>query len=736
MKMKPIIIKGEKLASPVEKGRPGGGKDNAYTYEEAKNNIIGNLLEIESKIKNEEEIFLSSEIIVCARMANGYMAKSYMPDFLQKNSNISIIGARKYSIEGSSEKSKLYFIKTDLEGLGNLKSNLESNNLNKTSRDQLCNLEKIDLLHSSEKISGFNDFDNEDAYDVEIVLHPLKENYRNAIKIINEYIGENYIVRKYKDGPIFILAHLDKNKISYLANFNFLRTLHPLRNIVIDNTNNKKIDGNLDIDIDIAKRNLKNMVKVGVFDGGVSSQNKLIEPFVNSYDISSEKATQEGIQHGTCVCGAVLFGEINKYKELPTPKVLVESFRVIPEKNIYFIIDNIEKIINDRSDIKIYNISFGPEIPIDDDEINRFTYALDKIAYEKNILFCVAVGNAGEVVEPFNRIQPPSDIVNGIGVGAYSEYNGKKYRASYSCIGRGREGAKVKPDILAFGGDELNPFHSISTVDDEKLFIQGTSFASPVVARKAAELLYLSNEITPLMARGILLHRANRELDNPIEEGFGILNPNIDDIVNCSDNEVTLVYKGSLLPKTYMKFPIPLPDLENTKGKVELEWTVTSNTPVNALDSDGYTALCIDDKFHPNEAVFKMTKKGSKPKQVNLSKDYKNYLDLEQQGYKISKFQVSDSPKYFTEEERRLDLQWDTVKRRFKNKMIGSINNPCLVLHCIPRGDEIIDKIDFCLVITVKIKNFACSLYDSILSEYPILTPLTLRHELYADVEV
>lgn len=62
-----------------------------------------------------------------------------------------------------------------------------------------------------------------------------------------------------------------------------------------------------------------------------------------------------------------------------------------------------------------------------DDNISRFTYALDRLTYnveegEINPLFCTAVGNDGNRGEYLNRIQTPSDMVNGLAVGAYT-YN-------------------------------------------------------------------------------------------------------------------------------------------------------------------------------------------------------------------------------------------------------------------------------------------------------------------------
>ncbi|SJP21926.1 Subtilase family [Clostridioides difficile] len=740
MKNKPILMKGERLAVPTKKGSSGAEKTSPYTYEESKEKIINNINDIKMNIKENKNLFIESEIILCARMAEGFLAKSYAPNFLQKIENISMIGARKYNIKEKSEKSKLYFLKTDVSGLDKIEKILQNNQLNSTDIKNFTKIEKIDILNSEEKIFGFDESEKNllQEENIEIVLHPLEKNIEKAIELVKNIVGNKIEVRKYEKGPIFILASVMKSKINNLADLNFLRTMHPLRNADIPETKNIDINGIPKIN-NSEKDCKEELIKIGVFDGGVISNNELLKGFVNKTELSTLPEEIKGLIHGTQVSSAVIHGPINDYLDsdiIPFPKVSVENFRVLPEKNIYVVIDNIEKVVEERHrDIKIYNISFGPSIPITDDEINRFTYSLDLLSKKYEVLFCVAVGNDGNVIEPFNRIQPPSDIVNGLGIGAYSKYEGKIYKADYSCVGLGREGAKIKPDLLAFGGDSRTPFHAASIDEGRRTLTSGTSFSSPVVAGRLGELLYLSEEINPLIARAIMIHNLEHKADNTKEEGFGILNKDVESMIYCKDseNEVTLIYEGSMFPKTYMKLPIPLPNLKGVDGKAELNWTIVSLTDVDGLDSDGYTNLCIEDKYHPNENVYAMHKNGCKPKKINIIKKYKEYKELIEEGYKKSKFQVNDGAKFYTEEEQRLDLKWDTSKKRYKNKMVSSIENPCIVLHCISRNN-ILDKISFCLVLTIKIKKYKANLYEDIMSEHPVLVPLDIREEVNVEV--
>lgn len=729
MSKKPILMKGERLIVPILKKQGFGEKELPHTYDEAKLKIQTSLSSIKDVVKSRKDKFLPNEIVICARMEEGYLAKSYRPDFLQKDNNMNLVGARKIKstkkdLNGKETtiENKLYFFRTSLRGIESFENILSNNLLSNTAEKGLCMLNNIELLDDNEKICGFKEEDKD--IEVEIVLHPLKKDYDLAIDKIKSIVGEKCEIRIYKDGPTFILAKMNKENLPNLVKYNFLRTVHPLRNINLPEMSRGTTADAPKLD----SININNNIKIGVFDGGVCLDNSLISPFTKSYDISTLPEDSNGISHGTAVCGAVLYGELNGYSAsdtIPSPKVTVESFRVLPEVNLYRIIDNIANVVNSRDDIKIYNISFGPSGPIWDDEINRFTYELDRLAYNKGVIFCVAVGNDGRLDEPFNRIQAPADLVNGIGVGSYSYYNNKKYRAEYSCIGLGREGAKIKPDVLAFGGDSRNPFHAISTTDGVRSYINGTSFASPVVAGKLGRVFSNSSEISTLMARSLLIHNAKGNCFDAKEEGYGIVSENIEELITCSDKKVTIIYTGEISERKYVKLPIPLPDkIKNNNGTVRIDWTIASLTDVNGLDPDGYTSSCIEDTFYPNSNKYRFTKTGKKPQIVDLEKNYCKGDELIENGYKQSALPISDSPAYLTEVERRENLQWDTIVRKSKSKRISSLDKPYIIMHCIPRESDGINKLKFCVCVTLEYVNYSGDLYNDIIEEYPILVPL------------
>ena len=180
-----------------------------------------------------------------------------------------------------------------------------------------------------------------------------------------------------------------------------------------------------------AKKKMRSNITVGMFDGGIIEDHVLLKGYAKENDVVNTTATSNSLQHGNSVCGAILHGHLGgktPSDELKNPSVFVESFRVLPAETqitstrdaesvhgMYETIDQIEAVVAERKDIKLYNLSFGPKEPILDDNISRFTYALDRLTYnveegEINPLFCTAVGNDGNRGEYLNRIQTPSDF--------------------------------------------------------------------------------------------------------------------------------------------------------------------------------------------------------------------------------------------------------------------------------------------------------------------------------------
>lgn len=752
----PIIANGELYVESILKKNGPNSKKYPYEYDEAKERIFRDIEILEERINKNEEVFMDDKVL-CIRLEPTFEAKSYMPGSLMIAEDMKIIGGRKYAYtnqEGQKESAKLYFVKTKNAGIGKLKRTLQMGTKDSVDawKNQIRSIKNIDLLKGEEKIQGITA--DWRSGEVEIVLHPLQENPEDMVRSFLEVAElkiEEVKIKSYESGLTFISAVCDKKKIEAMQKFNPLRALHPLGEIELDpfrmaqeapgpKPNSKKMKSN---------------IKVGVFDGGVNEENPLLKGYVKARDIVNAESTKRSIQHGTGVCGAILYGHLGGKTitdELENPAVFVESFRVLPTNNqissvrsaesihgMYETIDQIENTVESRNDIKLYNLSFGPKEPILDDNISRFTYALDRLTYkveegETNPLFCVAVGNDGNSGEYLNRVQTPSDMVNGLAVGAYT-FNplNERIRADYSCVGPGREGAKIKPDILEFGGSQDRPFIKVGVTDNTVAIDAGTSFATPLATGKIGNLMARSQRITPHLGRTLLIHNAKNEKGiRDSECGYGFGEDSVEDILRCDDKRVTILYEGELPAASTVKLPVFCPGVNQAAGKVRIIWTITTIVNPDITDTDAYTNNCIEDTFYPHSTKFNFTKKGQKAIKLNLSnpEESKMVEELLQHGYKMSSVPISGTAKKDNTENalRNNDLKWDTIIKKEKSMYAKSLLNPFLTLHAMGRNGYERETIQYFVVVTIEALGYKGNLYDNVLQTYTNLVPIEIQN--------
>ncbi|MGP8202186.1 MAG: S8 family serine peptidase [Limisphaerales bacterium] len=423
------------------------------------------------------------------------------------------------------------------------------------------------------------------------------------------------------------------------------------------------------------------------------------------------------------------------------------SIRALPTSDpkdidLYEAIDVIEAAVPARPDVKVFNVSFGPRGGMQDDVISRFTYTLDRLALAHKVTFCVAVGNDGDAGPDLDRIQVPADLVNGLGVAAHTRRRNVNVHAPYSCTGPGRECGKLKPDIAAFGGCELEPIHLVSLTPGLKILSFGTSFASPIAAALAAQAADGFERSTALLARALLVHTAEHPNGKPDHLlGHGIIRSTMAEIVRTGDNQVTIVFQGDIAPTKSMRLPIMLPPGLTTKGKVGITWTVAALPTVNSNHASDYTSACIEDTFYPNKRVFTFSVKDKlgkqKSKKIHLDDAASEAAQLVAHGWKRSELPTSESGnRYPKEQDRRtLDYKWEPIVRRHISKMADSLNEPFLILHAIPRNGATA-RLDYAAVVTISAPQFIGDLHDAVLRRFAALQPIRLRSEAEIRVQI
>lgn len=747
----PILANGELYAEPISKSIGGGDKERPHEYAEAKQRIVEAIDILQQKINDANEVFLDEKVL-CIRLEPKFEAKSYVPYSVvsaMSNGNPRIVGGRKYTIHTDDDEvsAKLYFVRTSDAGICQLKEIIQSGERDHIEqwRLQLQTLHTIDLLDPEEKVMGFDP--NWETGSAEFVLHPLPSKVDDVLSefFIHSGISKSRArIKTYDDGITFISAKCTKDNIKCARGYNPLRAVHPMGRITLSPVRTRNSGTCPTV---LESREIPT-TRIGVFDGGTDDTIPLLKDYVTAIDGTSAAAVDEYLEHGSGVCSAILYGNLagkTGSDILDPPCVSVDCYRVFPlsdpyDYELYEAIDLIENVVPNEPNIKLYNLSFGPEGAILDDSISRFTYALDKLAYEvppdsHNPLFVVAVGNDGELPHPFNRIQSPSDIVNGLGIGAYTlDASGNKIPAGYSCQGPGREGGKTKPDLLDFGGSIDHPF-IVPALDHATVSgMYGTSFAAPMVTGKIGKLMALSDKVSPHMGRTLMIHNAaSAECAFPKDQrGFGFSPTDVTDVLECTDNHVTIMYSGSILPTQYLSLPIFAPHINEMSGLVTISWTVSVVVAPYGNDPDAYTNNCLEDTFVPHSMIFNFYKKGHKPEKLNLlnEENIVRVKELINGGYKQSGAPVSHPAKLAWDESdlRTVDLKWDTVIHKSLRMRSSSLFNPFLTLHAIGRNGFDSEEIRYNVAISIDAPNYSGSLYDAVLQTYQNLSPIELRN--------
>ena len=261
----------------------------------------------------------------------------------------------------------------------------------------------------------------------------------------------------------------------------------------------------------------------------------------------------------------------------------------------------------------------------------------------------------------------------------------------------------------------------------------GTSFASPLVVHKIGSILARSEDITPHMARMLMLHYADHDDSQSQEEyGFGLSPSSVDSCLTCDENCVTTLYQGVLKPAELVSLPIFAPSINGTSGYVTVRWTIVAVCAVDPNDTDEYTASCIQDTFVPHEMKYQFRKDGVGSKTLDLSipKDAAEAAKLLNQGYKKSYLPISVPAKRYWEESdlRANDFKWDTVISKHRRMRSTSLLQPSLTLQSVFRTNNDSDAITkYYAAVTVDAPGYPGSLYTSTLQQYQSLAPIRLR---------
>lgn len=728
MKNKNLLLGyGETLTGEVKIKNGNGAKNKPYTYEQ---NAPVIMRELQGVLRNIQalpnEVMPNGEAIAKITLHPAFLAKSYFPVLLFKKFSLKSVGSksvkvRPRTIVGSRGKPKEEFssaciyVSGKAKGFSDLYNAMHNNRLNIGQKKEIITFEEISFFEPGEKIKSIESSEN--ARKLEVALHTPSSN-DNVLRSFIDYaiscgatINENKIINM--NGLTFMPIIANAKEAARVAEFSFLRAIRDLPSLRINNpvfTRTVTEDNSLELPKEKA---LNENIKVAIFDGGIGNTD--FEAWVKEYTFTeSSKTSGQLLSHGQDVTSTVLFGAIAKgQNELPVPYAKVDHYRVLDnsidgeDDDLFDVLLRIKSVL-DSVNYDYINLSLGPRFPVDDDDVHVWTSTLEQYLSSGRTLCTVAVGNDGCLAEGLNRIQPPSDLVNALAVGAANSLSPIWEKSDYSCVGPGRSPGFVKPDGVAFGGSKEEPFEIYSPFLGGLVQTAGTSFSSPLVLRQAIGLAAsLQYDITPLTAKALLIHHAENNGSERSHVGWGRFPHDISDVIYCGDDEVKVIYQGELKPSQHLRASIPYPDIP-VNGVVDLKATFCFTTPVDVEHPVNYTksGLVVTMRKTPKDKI----------------------------GATFPLFNSKNI--YATEEELREDShRWETTLRSEHTFNKGTLKDPCFDVIYYGRDCgmkvEIADlpNLSYVLIVSLKAKDTP-ELYNNIRQRYQTLQPIQIQQQI------
>ena len=381
-------------------------------------------------------------------------------------------------------------------------------------------------------------------------------------------------------------------------------------------------------------------ITIGIIDSGISDDNPYLKPYIIAREEYVGKEYQNH-QHATFIASTIQYGNVlNGIKSSKTSRFKFIDIVAIPNSDPNYgptdgiSEDDLMNIIEETMDkysesTKIWNLSLGiPNKPCDGN-MSDLGIFLDYIQDKYNVQIFVSSGNINQL--PFrnwppqndlgehDRLISPADSVRAITVGSvalFDSYNSIVKYNEPSPFSRRGPGANyiVKPDIVDYGGNfsksgEIDNL-GIKGLDPQGKIIEGngTSYSTPRALQKFASIYEEMVDPDLLLTKAMLIHSArlnSRELldecpDNIKYYGFGIPSADVQEVLQCSESEVTLIFKQKIFQGSHLEmyeFPYPKSLIRNNKFYGEIGMTLAYLPPLDEKYGKEYCRTNIDVSF-------------------------------------------------------------------------------------------------------------------------------------------
>jgi hypothetical protein len=680
-----LLGKGEDLTDWVDLPRGGDSGPDLYTMDDAKRALLPKFRDASDQLDDLPRAACpNDEAVGIFTLTPKYLSKSAYPGTLFEIMGLRPLGSRPVTVtprkapEGEEPRpaaSAEIFVAGPRRVFREIERLISDwDDRTRGARD-LIKMEDFRVLSPQERVHGT--FAQGTTYLLEVVLHAGEgEEGQRILARFEAYVRDTLKLTIDLKGRIDVgglsyvpLRSLGK-KVVDVAAFTFVRAIRRMSRLRHP-TLSFSANGHRAFPLKLPTgQALDREIRIAVFDGGFPDIPALSK-WVTAHRVPGVKAAVKEYQaHGLAVTSALLFGSLERDREPNVPYARIDHYQVLdveatksPEDELYPVIKRVASVLEEE----IYDfvlLCIGPDTPMINDYVDPWTATMDKVLAHGQTFGVYAVGNRGDAdaAAGLNRVQPPGDGVNGFTVGSCSR--GFMWRREpYSCVGPGRSPGIVKPDAVAPGGSEEDPYWILSHRGELVAVPSfGTSFAAPEALRAAVAVrAILGKRIGPLALKAILTHCCERHGHDHGEVGWGRVCTDLQELITYGSGLLQVIYQGHLKPKGCLRADIPVPP-KPIRGKVTLTATMCIATEVDPQDPVHYTRTGVRISFRPDK--------------LDRSDGRKTGRTVAMFGYKAG----------MREQELRDDaFTWETTQHASVTVEGEDLKNPVLDIHCNPR---------------------------------------------------
>jgi hypothetical protein len=757
--VRPLLTNGEKLREAITIGPTGGGPK---TYPVSLADSVANLATFtESAIRESAALpaeYRGARLVVEATLRPEFLANSYFPAELLKTIKAEPIGSRFSTAvrhatgrtpQEDNARTKTLFLSADDNSLHRLNALLQNPNAVGITDKVRHALQAIDRIEVSKARQVLPETVESDRAVLESVLHPESDGYGHAVSasqltlerwesLIDSLGGEIEDSWIRRSGQFtYIPVTLPVEAVSQAREFNSLRIISPMPHA-------RRVEEIRELPVPRALTEPTSPpealrpLRVAVFDGGVDSNSPYWAGRVTERTLGSILPDSQADDHGALVTSALLYGA-DPQEPLEPANMAIDHFRVWPQVGqddyeMYWLLDEIKAAV-EHADYQVVIIATAPQKFIEEDYVDRWTHELDQLSHDRNVLFVTAAGNNGEqrAQSGQNRILLPSDMVNGMAIGASTTRRPKPDRASYSAIGPGRPGGRVRPDGLAFGGTDASPFYFLRN-DGTVAATVGTSAAAPNFVHGIADLATRigPTRVSPVSLRAFAAHFALPAASglSAGQVGHGALRESWEFVNDDRSHVAHVLYEDVISRDESIPLLIPMPDGAG-RNRIKLTYTLVTSTAVDAKDPVEYTKAGLTIRLRPDSEKFAFSKRGETARTLHLRRDAAEIARLSTLGFTPAADPVTISLNYRGKDESKLreEGKWDTLRSFTRSFQAGNLFRPRVEISYLAREEGLLlndaPPLSWALLVTLEGPG-GSNLHDEVRAQFPVLTPLTV----------